>query len=440
MTRNTAGRTLPPGLTDAALAAALTRPVSVELEYVTAAQVAASIRATPQRRAGLRWPWACDPGLTRPWHGRLATAVLAIALVIAVLVATAVAAVLLRGPALPANGLLIVGSEVVGLTAVDPVAGTSRSLVPPWSMSASGRTGRSDLIALSPGGDRLAYLQTLPDHWFVHVVEVATGSALARYEWAGDQVYPEWDIAWNGDATRLVLAATIGGMAGVVTLDAETGALGFVHPADAAGHDPAIGPDGHRIAYIGTSSRYSTDYRLIVTDDLGLDALVVLETLPDGARVDGSPAWSPDGRTLVVTVRDPDGRYALVAVGADGQDPVRLTEPSHEWVEGRFSPEGERILVAISPQGGRQIDAFATGSQMGRLDVIAADGTDRRPVVAWSLPGATWSPDGTAIAYVLSGDSTRQVRVVDADGTDDRSVWTGDADWISLGWQARPDD
>jgi TolB protein len=139
----------------------------------------------------------------------------------------------------------------------------------------------------------------------------------------------------------------------------------------------------------------------------------------------GHPAVSRDGRLIAfdrggeVWLMNSDGSDAdFVAVG---------TDPS-------FSPDGSMLAI-----GGPQ-----TSFNRYELDVIALDGTGRRAVAfdAAPFPHPSWSPDGTAIAFV---SFTRvqldfpSIKRVGADGTGEAGVrvygsdpsWSPDGRWIA---------
>jgi TolB protein len=125
----------------------------------------------------------------------------------------------------------------------------------------------------------------------------------------------------------------------------------------------------------------------------------------------------------------------------------------------RAIPALAALVVLASCAGGEDGDEIAfTVSREGRgeLWLMAADGTDRRPLTEGLPPGSdasgsrnpVWSPDGTQIAF--SGEFGRtedqrqtEVYVMDADGTDMRrlttnqsfdeaSSWSPDGDRIAF--------
>jgi Tol biopolymer transport system component len=193
----------------------------------------------------------------------------------------------------------------------------------------------------------------------------------------------------------LILAALI---AAVLPATASAAPLPFgastkVPLFDAGGNAPAWSPDGTRIAYDNWSSIF------VVKRD-GSDA----QPLPlTGSPHFHEPAFSPDG-TQIAYYMHPD---AIQVADVDGSDQVTIANGrSPAW-----SPDGSRIVYA----------GFDN-----RLHVVDADGTDDAPVggAAGIQSQPAWSPDGGTIAYAYqpAAHASPGVRLIEADGDDDRPL------------------
>ncbi|MGI4831564.1 MAG: LpqB family beta-propeller domain-containing protein [Janthinobacterium lividum] len=146
---------------------------------------------------------------------------------------------------------------------------------------------------------------------------------------------------------------------------------------------------------------------------------------------DRNPAWSPDGRWILFT-SGRRGVNSLLTVSADGNTTSFITPPSEEASEGRWSPDGHRIVFVA------RTDAFFSG----RLEVARFDPhngtTEGEPTVlytapvdrggGWSIRGAAWSPDGHTLATVLQAAGWDHVYLLSATGGEPKQLTTGDAE------------
>jgi Leucine-rich repeat (LRR) protein len=165
--------------------------------------------------------------------------------------------------------------------------------------------------------------------------------------------------------------------------------------------DPALSPDGKRIAFV-------SDARLYVMNSDGTGRKSLADRA-DTATV--APSWSPDGKQIAFGVyfRGPTGgtfRSRLYVVDADGRN-LRQVGDIGGLCAG-WSPDRKRLLVTrMGDNGG--------------LSVMDVDGTNVRELVKGAAMGA-WSPDGQSLAYVLRGRRSGGLYVARADGSNPRRV------------------
>jgi hypothetical protein len=118
------------------------------------------------------------------------------------------------------------------------------------------------------------------------------------------------------------------------------------------------------------------------------------------------PQPAPDGATLLFTqivLNPPKQDYSLQKVTLPGGSPALLRAQAGSVV---LSPDGTRYLYADYTDG-------------GKLWVSGLDGSNATRIAPVRGTGATWSPDGTKVAY-LSDDanvSCAHIDVVAADGS-----------------------
>jgi dipeptidyl aminopeptidase/acylaminoacyl peptidase len=173
-----------------------------------------------------------------------------------------------------------------------------------------------------------------------------------------------------------------------------------------------------RSAFEGPPAR-SPDGRFAVVTDVpaggSLYQVVLLERGRAGTRriafAEGedcrSARFSPDGREVAWVRQGVDSTDGLYLSRLDGSAPPRMVLPAHSLAEGEESPEwypdGRSILVRSRIPQGRRILRRVTlaGDSVTVTDVVRE---------SYDVDNGAISPDGTRIAY--SSDESGQTRVV----------------------------
>lgn len=177
--------------------------------------------------------------------------------------------------------------------------------------------------------------------------------------------------------------------------------------------EPAVSPDGSRVAFV-------LGGRIALADLRGGDLRVLTLGVE---RRDSAPAWSPDGRRLVITSRLPTERNADVQVltlGAPGASPQRQSltvTPGLDESEPVFGPDGTFVV-------------FVREDGLVRLDL--ADGRTRRLTAGFRRVRAPhFRPDGRLLC-LWTQDKQFGLDVLNADGKERQTLSTGSAAYRTL--------
>jgi len=189
--------------------------------------------------------------------------------------------------------------------------------------------------------------------------------------------------------------------------------------------DPALSPDGKRIAFASNHDGFWNLYTLdIQSGKMG--------QLTNNDNYNAAPTWSPDLAWIAYeTYQDGNLQIALLSLTNPGKQPVILTDDSSSNHSPAWAPNGRQI-------------AFVS-NRTGDDDIWLADlnkiGTDRltditqTPQAAESHP--VWNSDGSQLAWASA--STQNVDnsgiyVWNSTQPDRPAKWVGDGDWAA--WNA----
>jgi TolB protein len=116
-----------------------------------------------------------------------------------------------------------------------------------------------------------------------------------------------------------------------------------------------------------------------------------------------SPAWSPDGRMLLYTSYR-EGRRSLFLWDMSTGRETRLGDPTAgSSIGGKWSPDGQRIAVALERGGNTDVYIIDRGGRNPRR-MTEDRGIDVSPA---------WSPDGNRLAFVSNRSGSPQIYLMD---------------------------
>ncbi len=231
--------------------------------------------------------------------------------------------------------------------------------------------------------------------------------------------------------------------------------------------DPALSPDGTKIAYVAYDDAHNQQVFVINADGTGvtkltgdvnkkwgiawgpdkiayvsfgkdgLEKIFVMNTdgtdnkqlIPDNTRQGSSvedkppvwaaPSWSPDGKSLAYTSPDDVQRQKMYIVNSDGTGKRQvLNDDSRQW-----SP-------AISPDGKSIVYVSYNDRLKEELFLVDINGTGKRQLTFDEIKKnyPVWGPDGTItyVSYENLTSSGEKIFAINQDGTDKRLFVDGD--------------
>ena len=174
---------------------------------------------------------------------------------------------------------------------------------------------------------------------------------------------------------------------------------------------PAWSPDSRQLAYVSFEDDVST---------------IFVQTLRTGNRIkvssragiNGAPAFSPDGRKLVLTLGGLDGNLDIHVLNLRNRNLTRLTTNRSIDTEGTWSPDGQTIYFTSDRGGSPQV--YRVSVDGGRPQRVTFEGSyNARPRL---------SPDGKRLALVTLDRGNYRIGVLDLDDGDLLVLSTGRQD------------
>ena len=211
------------------------------------------------------------------------------------------------------------------------------------------QSGKATSVTISPNGQYVVYVLAESGKQSLNVRQVATGSDVQVL--APDETnYNSLTFSSDGNYVYFSrLSKQIAGYSDIYKMPVLGGQPQPVaHDSDTA---PAISPDAKHIAFLrGDPAKFEMHVVLTDIDGSGEKILTSFPAVSNAVSL-SAPAWSPDGKTLVVA----------------------------DW-----KSSGERFLYAVSPTDGSSQQLYKTPNFIGR---------------------SVWLPDGSGLLFVMAEPS-----------------------------------
>ena len=263
----------------------------------------------------------------------------------------------------------------------------------------------------APGGEHIAYVSSSEGNRRVIVIEAdesgAEFSVAPDIPGGGSN---EGSPRWNAEGDQLAYVSELNGQSDVFvsSLDQDGTAVNRTNRITSEDSRELLGdwsPDGQWLVF---SRQGEEDVQgLWLRNPAGVNLL----RLTDDA--DSDPVWSPDGDTIAF-VRDDLGNNDIYLVKPeDGEDwrgklmVERWLNSTDEEHSPAWAPDGDTLVFVSTRDGNPEIYTANANDDGPPQRLTINEASDTQPV---------WSPDGKRIAFVSDLFGETEILVMDADG------------------------
>ena len=208
------------------------------------------------------------------------------------------------------------------------------------------QSGKAASVTISPNGQYVVYVLADGANESLNVRQVETGSDV-------QVLAPEetryWGLTFSPDGNYVFFSRTNKQNAGYSDIY-KMPVLGgqpqsIIHDADTA---PALSPDGKRLAFIrGDPTKLELHVVVANIDGSGEKELTSLPSITSAASLI-APAWSPDGKTIVLADWRNSGERFLIAVATSDGAARTLYETRNYTGRSAWLPDGSGLLFVMA--------------------------------------------------------------------------------------------
>jgi TolB protein len=215
--------------------------------------------------------------------------------------------------------------------------------------------------------------------------------------------------------SRIVFVDEIGSLERQITrlaiMDQDGANLHYLTRAEATVYGPRFSPSGRHVAY-AAAAKAGARVQIL---DLETGRREMVGNFPGMAF---SPCFSPDGRTLAMSVGSDGNGANLFAIDLGSKAITRLTSGLAIDTCASYSPDGRKICFESDRDGRRNVYVMSSGG--GPAQPIDPGPSNR------CTPA--WSPRGDMIAFTAFADGRSTIGTMGQDGSRERILSTGFGD------------
>ena len=202
-------------------------------------------------------------------------------------------------------------------------------------MILSSERGTNSTASFMPD-QKNAVIRVSPNSGTSDLYRISLGGKDKKQLTSGPRGAMNVEPAVSPDGNRLAFSSDRSGKAMVYVLDLNSGSTTRLTYAGHYNASPAWSPDGKRIAFAGGTEKHF-DIFIVDADGKNLQKLTSAQKSNGRGANNEDPSFSPDGRFILFR-SDRSGKYQLYVISVDGKNEYRLTFDQHNYYRPQWSP------------------------------------------------------------------------------------------------------
>jgi len=187
--------------------------------------------------------------------------------------------------------------------------------------------------------------------------------------------------SWSPDGKYIVYQTNNGGDQELEIINVETGEIRALTRNECDDFGPHWSPDGEWIVFYSNCDGESGSREIYKIRANGNERQQLTFT---SSQNNWFPSWSPDGKKITFSSNRAGSKYSIYVMNADGSNVQQLAPGCVSY----FSPDGSQILFGVYC------------NDTDELRLMNADGSNQRAITSgYECKNATWSRDGRRIAF-----------------------------------------
>lgn len=337
------------------------------------------------------------------------------------------------------------------LFAQEPAAGPPSTALE-GVMKTLASTTRFEQVAISPDGQKLAWVETTGGKSAIFVDRTANRSGTAQHITAANSSSAdEEDVTWSPDSTNIAYLsdAAKSGQFQLYRFDLSTGTGKKLTNVTGFLASPGWSPDGKTIAVLFTENATRAAGPLVaetpqtgeIKEAVTEQRLALVDAATGDLRQISPPEmyvyeydWSPDGRSFALTAAPGNGDNnwyiaRLYTLDVEGGAMKPVFKPPLQIANPAWSPDGQTIAFI----GGLMSDEPSVGGDVYTISAKGGEARNLTPAMKASASSLHWTHDGELVmGQIVEGDAA--VALLNPKNGNLKALWRGPENLTAQGW------